>query len=93
MEEDSNTSIPSPSTSAFFIKESDDEDVEEGGGGIVAGTSGGKRWGQRGYGGGAIFRPAASSLVPSFSSSPVNPPTLLLALPLPTSVLRKMSAL
>lgn len=75
----------------FFIKERDDEETEEGDEGIAEGTSGGKRWGQKGYGGGAIFRPAASSLAPSPSSSPISPrywPCLC-----PRAFLRKMSAL
>lgn len=49
--------------------------------------SGGKRWGQKGYGGGAIFRAAASSLAPSPLVVSYLPS--LLALPLPTSILKK----
>lgn len=40
----------------------------------MEGASGGKRRGQKGYGGGAIFRPAASLLPPSLSSSLITGP-------------------
>lgn len=75
----------------FFIKERDDEKMEEGDEGIAEGMSRGKRRGQKEYGGGAIFRLAASWPAPTHPSPPSSPhywPCLW-----PRAFLRKISAL